>query len=312
MDTLFREQCTHATVVPTMLHALIGIKAAQGQKLNHLKHVIFGGSLLTPAVLKSCVEELGANAVENAYGMTEGTIISTGRQTNPMAMVKGDDVSVGSVLTGTGIKCCLPDEITPVSRGTPGEIHFHSKSLGYANYIGMESDDFYNDAQGRRWFKTGDQGFIDHDGRIFLVGRYKDMIIRGGENISPAAIEFAIGLMPQMKDVLVQVVAAPDDIAGEVPVAVIQGEVTPELAQGIQDAVIKAMGTSYVPDEVISLVGAKFVFFKKREMIPTFCAESTRPRGISQNNGWQDPENKTRSFRPHISIGTRRGHDKWY
>ncbi|KAE9964086.1 hypothetical protein EG327_001089 [Venturia inaequalis] len=253
MDTLFRERCTHATLVPTMLHALISIKAEPGKKLKHLKHVMFGGSLLTPAVLKSCIEELGANAVENVYGMTEGVIISTGKQTNPISMVKGDDVSVGTVRVGSGLKFCLPDETAPVPRGIPGEIHFHSESLGHAGYIGMESDNFYDDVEGRRWFKTGDQGIMDHDGRVFLVGRYKDMIIRGGENISPAAVESAIGIMPQMKDVLVQVVAAPDDIAGEVPVAVIQGEVTPELAQGVQDAVIKAMGTIYVPDEVISL-----------------------------------------------------------
>lgn len=275
LDTLTRERCTHATLVPTMLHALVSIKATQGQKLAHLKHVIFGGALLTPAVLKSCVEELGANAVENAYGMTEGTLISTGKQTNPMAMVKGDDVSVGSVLTGTGLKCCLPDEIAPVPRGTPGEIHFHSETLGFAKYIGMESDDFYNDAVGKRWFKTGDQGVIDHDGRVFIVGRYKDMIVRGGENISPAAVEAAIGIMPQMKGVLVQVVAAPDDIAGEVPVAVIQGEVTPELTQAVQDAVIKAMGTIYVPDEVISLVSVELVFLVISNN--NICPESTWP-----------------------------------
>lgn len=265
MDALFREQCTHTILVPTMLHALIGIKAAQGQRLSNLKHVMFGGALLTPAVLTSCVEELGADAVENAYGMTEGAIIATGKQTNPMAIVKGDDVAVGFVVSGTGLKCCLPNENTPVPRGTPGELHFHSESLGYGDYIGMQSDDFYNDAQGRRWFKTGDQAVIDHDGRVFIVGRYKDMIIRGGENISPAAVESAIGLMPQMKGVLVQVVAAPDDIAGEVPVAVVQSEVTSELARGIQDAVIKAMGTIYVPDEVISLVSSDHVLFNDKK-----------------------------------------------
>lgn len=269
MDTLWREQCTHATLVPTMLHALLGVKAVQGQELTHLKHVIFGGSLLTPAVLKSCVEELGAHAVENAYGMTEGAIISTGRQTNPMNMVKGEDVSVGSVLTGTGIKACLPDETTPVPRGTPGEIHFHSERLGYGGYIGMESDDFYDDAEGKRWFKTGDQGVIDHDGRIFIVGRYKDMIIRGGENISPTAVESAISLMPQLKGVLVQVIAAPDDIAGEVPVAVIEGDVTPELAQKVQDAVVKAMGTIYVPDEVMSVVGGETRLFRNNMLTST-------------------------------------------
>jgi acyl-CoA synthetase (AMP-forming)/AMP-acid ligase II len=254
MDTLWREKCTHATLVPTMLHALLSVKATHGQKLEYLKHVLFGGSLLTPAVLKSCVDELGAQAVENAYGMTEGTIISTGAQSNPMNMVKGDDVSVGTVLDGTGLKACIPDEITPVPRGIPGEIHFHSEYLTYDGYIGLKSDDFYTDAKGKRWFKTGDQGIIDHDGRVFIVGRYKDMIIRGGENISPSAVESAIGLMPQLKGILVQVVAAPDDIAGEVPVAVVQGDVTPELAQDVQDAVIKTIGTIYVPDEVISLV----------------------------------------------------------
>jgi acyl-CoA synthetase (AMP-forming)/AMP-acid ligase II len=260
MDTLWREKCTHTTLVPTMLHALIGVKATQGQKLEHLKHVMFGGSLLTPAVLKSCIEELGAGGFENAYGMTEGVIISTGKQSNPMNMVKGEDVSVGFVMNGTALKTCLPDETTPVPRGTPGEMHFHSKYLGYDGYIGMESNDFYDDAEGKRWFKTGDQAVIDHDGRIFIVGRYKDMIIRGGENISPSAVESAIGLLPQLQGVLVQVVAAPDDIAGEVPVAVVQGDVTPELAQEVQDTVIKSMGTIYVPDEVISLVCVNNLF----------------------------------------------------
>jgi acyl-CoA synthetase (AMP-forming)/AMP-acid ligase II len=254
MSTLRREKCTDAILVPTMLHALLSVKATQGQKLEHLKHVVFGGSLLTPAILKSCVNELGAQAVENAYGMTEGTIIGTGPQTNILSMVKGDDVSVGTVLAGTGFKACLPGQNLPVPRGTLGEFHFHSDSLNEEGYIGVKTDEYYTDTEGRCWFKTGDQGIIDHDGRVFIVGRYKDMIIRGGENISPSAIESAIGLMPQLKGTMLQVVGAPDDIAGEVPVAVVQGDVTPELAQEIHDAVITTMGIIYVPDEVLSLV----------------------------------------------------------
>jgi hypothetical protein len=79
------------------------------------------------------------------------------------------------------------------------------------------------------------------------------MIIRGAENISPAAIESVLGRAPQLAALNIQIVGAPDIIAGEVPIAVVQGEVTPEVSAEIQDWVVKQMGTIYAPDEAISL-----------------------------------------------------------
>jgi acyl-CoA synthetase (AMP-forming)/AMP-acid ligase II len=257
MAALRREKCSHTMLVPVMIHALLGVKATQGQKLEHLKSVMFGGALLNPAVLKTCIDGLGAKMVENAYGLTEGVVVTTGAQSTPMSMVKGDDVSIGWVIPGTALKACAPGEKLPVPRGTAGEFHWHSPNLE-EGYIGKQSDDFYYDDQGRLWFITGDQGVIDPDGRIFIVGRYKDMIIRAGENISPAAIEFVLASSPKLATLQTQVVAAPDSIAGEVPVAIVQGTVDSGIVKDIQDAIISKMGIIYVPDEVLTLVLLRF------------------------------------------------------
>jgi aryl carrier-like protein len=79
------------------------------------------------------------------------------------------------------------------------------------------------------------------------------MIIRGGENISPAAMEATLSKEPRLAPLNIQIVAAPDPIAGEVPVAVVLGSIDASIEKDIRDTILKNMGTIYLPDEVISL-----------------------------------------------------------
>ncbi|KAH8682289.1 hypothetical protein BX600DRAFT_505894 [Xylariales sp. PMI_506] len=261
LDTLHREKITQPStisfveivtaLVPTMVHALLGLQSSSDCKLDNLVSVMFGGGVLTPGALQICINELGAKGVENAYGMTEGYMLRTHSQRDISTMIDGEDVCVGWVQPGNGLRIADPDtnEVLPIN--TPGEIHGSSMIVTpYLGGVGKES--FYHD-NGRMWFKTGDQARMDEQGRVFVVGRYKEMIIRGGENMSPIAIEEAIKKDPALVHLNPQIVGVNDPIAGDVPVAIVLGPVDAALRGAVQNAVLHNMGNIYIPEAVISL-----------------------------------------------------------
>lgn len=252
MDTMRREGCTHTCLVPTMVHALLGVKASSRRKIETLKGVVLAGSVVSSESMRLCAEELGSIGVENIFGMTEGAFALSGNRDDWRDLVEGDDVSVGTPIAGQKIRICAPGSKFLVKRGEAGEFHVSSPSL-VPGYIGIDSDDFYIGDDGRRWFSTGDQAYIDDYNRIFIVGRYKDMIIRGGENISPAAIEALLDRIPELTALGIQVVGVADHIAGEVPIAIVNKTVDTEVIEQIRTTVLEKMGHMYIPDEVVSL-----------------------------------------------------------
>lgn len=174
LQTLHWEKISHTVLVPTMMHALIGLKAVMGHKLNHLKSVTFGGALLTPDNLRSCINELGTKGVENGFGMTEGIVIRSSSQRDPSTLIDGEEISVGWVRGPMGIRIADPDTNKVLPRNTLGELHGSAPSVDY--YVGdVGRESFYNDPDGRLWFKTGDQARMDGSGRLFITGRYKEM-----------------------------------------------------------------------------------------------------------------------------------------
>lgn len=232
-----------------MVYALLLAKSAQGIKLEYLKSVLLGGTAVTPELMRLCTEELGAHGIENAYGMTEGVFCTSGNQ-KPEALLNGSDVAVGRVQAGGRLKVCAPGSKVPLPCGQAGELH-GSLPTTVRSYIGNPSEDFYEE-HGHHWFRSGDQAVMDTDGRIFVVGRYKEMIIRGGENIAPAAIEACIYReLPQFKDRQVQIIGVADEIAGEVPLAIVAKPVDAEATKQIKDTVVSNMGTMYSIDDII-------------------------------------------------------------
>lgn len=245
------EQVSHAGLVPTMLHALSNVSLASG-KLSSLKRIVMGGSIPTEEVFRICLNTLGASGVENLYGMTEGILVSSGIVSQINEIIKDGNVSIGTPLPGMSVRVYNNSSMVPTRPGEAGEMHFSGPSL-IDGYIGGADGNFYNAEDGRVWFRTGDKAFIGNDNRLYLIGRYKDTIIRGGENIEPSAIEAVLGQIPEISIFQPQIVRAPDNVAGDVPVVVVNQEVDDFMAKKLQDCVMDRMGELYVPADVISI-----------------------------------------------------------
>ncbi|KAH8660051.1 hypothetical protein BX600DRAFT_522798 [Xylariales sp. PMI_506] len=251
MELIDKERITHLVLVPTMLHALLSIPKPPGYKGDSLINVAFGGSMCTTDILQRTYSGLGSKCVENAFGMTEGVVVRTRPQRTTSTISDGDEVSAGWSLPGYRIRISDPDSNQVLPRNELGEVCLSSPLI--THYLqGFGSDSFYKDEHGREWFKTGDQGRMDEKDRLFITGRYKEMIIRGGENISPAAVETVIAKNPDLLPLNAQIVAAADPIAGEIPVAVVQGTVDAKIRAAIASVILKEMGPLYVPEDIIS------------------------------------------------------------
>ncbi|MCY1218338.1 Long-chain-fatty-acid--CoA ligase FadD13 [compost metagenome] len=154
--------------------------------------------------------------------------------------------SVGTVLAGQSVSLRLPDG-TEAAPGGEGEICIAGDSL-MLGYLGVEGAD----EGALRLLRTGDLGRFDEQGYLSITGRIKDVIIRGGENISPALVEGVVTGLPGVAACCV--VGAPDADLGEVPVIFVQraGDDGPD-ASAIQAEVLARLGRIYVPRDVLWL-----------------------------------------------------------
>ena len=176
LETLYREKVSHATMVPTMIHALVAVKAAKfpDKPLSDLRNVTFGGASLSPETLSLVTQELGGGGAENIYGCTEGAFLSGGCMSDFTRIIDGHDVAVGWPLAGYGIRIVDPETDKIVPRGTLGEIHGCGPTVDGPYIGGVGAHNWYEDG-GRLWYKTGDAGRMDDKGRTFVTGRFKDM-----------------------------------------------------------------------------------------------------------------------------------------
>jgi len=191
------EQATHIGLVPTMLYTLCEILAGRDSCSAYstpttLKDICLAGAAISPAMVRQARFELGAEAVSIGFGMTEGSPIWSEPLMDPERLFEGPHTIAGSVVPGAQVKLCEPGTRDPVPLGTQGEIHQTGPGLVGWYLNGQGKEQFYEDESGLRWFITGDQAIMHPDGRFSITGRYKDMVIRGGKNISPTAIELIL------------------------------------------------------------------------------------------------------------------------
>lgn len=230
--------------------------------LQNRLRINLGGDVVTPDVVDQCYRQIGATTVYNTFGNTEGAFLKSGALDIEHVRQSGR-VPVGRLSPGQALKLCVVNDHNQAENHSEerreeseviGELHL--SSLGACSgYLGIaHSPAFYKDERGRGWYSTGDQARIDTDGNITIIGRYKDMIIRGGENISPAAVE-AI-LLRSFAALDIQIVGVPDadGFAGQIPVAVTRTTTDPETTMAIREAVRKVMGPASCPEEVLCLV----------------------------------------------------------
>ncbi|MFE3772489.1 AMP-binding protein [Streptomyces sp. NPDC057579] len=203
------ERCTSLYGVPTMFIAELNLPDFADYDLSSLRTGIMAGSPCPEEVMKRVVSEMHMAEVSICYGMTETSPVST--QTR-----RGDDLghrtaTVGRVLPHIEVKIVDPANGVTVPRGTPGELC----TRGYSVMLGYWEDpertaEVIDQA---RWMHTGDLAVMNDDGYVRIVGRSKDMIIRGGENVYPREIEEFLYSHPKIADV--QVVGVPDAKYGE-------------------------------------------------------------------------------------------------
>lgn len=204
-----RERCTSLYGVPTMFIAELGLPDFATYDLTSLRTGIMAGSPCPAEVMKRVVAEMHMAEVAICYGMTETSPVST--QTR-----RDDDLdrrtgTVGRVLPHIEVKVTDPATGATVPRGEPGELctRGYSVMLGYWNEPERTAEAV--DAEG--WMHTGDLALMDEDDYVQIVGRIKDMIIRGGENVYPREIEEFLYSHPKISDV--QVIGVPDESYGE-------------------------------------------------------------------------------------------------
>ncbi|KAF1356316.1 hypothetical protein BDV97DRAFT_394251 [Delphinella strobiligena] len=251
LAAITKEGATDILAVPTMLFALFfEVRTGNSPKPSTLKRVGVGGAAVTVELLQQAQEELRIEKVRANYGMSEGSPIRGPFVEDAFCYKRGLNVSCGFVVPGAMIRVCAPDTHDPLPRVIAGELHQGGAGM-MSGYIGKDrSEDRYTDEEGQEWFKTGDQAIMEDDGQIVICGRYKDIIIRGGENLSPTVIEGVLNKFPGLEAV---VVPALDDVAGEVPIAVVRSSNIDYSVKALKEAVMQTLGSMYVPEAILNL-----------------------------------------------------------
>ena len=203
------ERCTALYGVPTMFIAMLGHPDLARRDVSSLRTGIMAGSTCPVEVMKRCVNELNMSEVGIAYGMTETSPVSC--QTRIEDDLERRTATVGRAHPHVEIKIVDPDTGKIVKRGAPGEFctRGYSVMLGYWGDDGKTRDAIDGDG----WMHTGDLAVMRDDGYCMIVGRIKDMVIRGGENVYPREIEEFLHTHPDVDDV--QVIGVPDERYGE-------------------------------------------------------------------------------------------------
>ncbi|PJE07517.1 AMP-binding protein [Mycobacterium sp.] len=204
-----REHCTGVYGVPTMFIAMLGHPDLPGRDVSSLRTGIMAGASCPVAVMKRCIDELHMRQVSIAYGMTETSPVSC--QTMVDDDLERRTATVGRAHPHVEVKVVDPGSGRIVPRGQAGELCTRAYSVMQGYWRDDERTREVVDDEG--WMHTGDLAVMRADGYCVVTGRIKDLIIRGGENVSPREIEDFLHTHPDVDDV--QVVGVPDDRYGE-------------------------------------------------------------------------------------------------
>ncbi len=211
-----QERCTSLYGVPTMFIAELGEPDLDDYDLSSLRTGIMAGSPCPVEVMKQVVDRMNMAEVTIAYGMTETSPVST--QTSVDDSLDKRVATVGRAHPHVEVSIVNPETGDAVPRGQAGEF----LTRGYSVMLGYWDDEARTaeaiDDEG--WMHTGDLATMDDDGYINIVGRIKDMIIRGGENVYPREIEEYLYRHPAIVEV--QVIGVPDARYGEEIMAWVQ------------------------------------------------------------------------------------------
>src|SRR4029078_12717493 len=209
LETVQAERCTALYGVPTMFIAELGVAGFADYDLSSLRTGGMAGSPCPVEVMRACIERMHMADVTICYGMTETSPVST--QTLPDDSLHHRTATVGRAHPHVEIRIAAPDTGPPRPRGETGEFCTRGYSVMHGYWNDPEKTAEAIDSGG--WRHTGDRATMDEQGYVNIVGRLKDMVIRGGENVYPREIEEFLYRHPKVQDV--QVIGVPDPKYGE-------------------------------------------------------------------------------------------------
>ena len=214
-----KERITHAFLVPAVLQLMLMVPGIEDADLSSLQLILYGASPISEDVLARCVTVFGCKFWQ-AYGLTEttGAVVNLPPEDHdPTGPNRHRLRSCG--LPGPGVEVQIVDTATSESLpvGEVGEIWIRSPQVMKGYWKMPEETAKVINADG--WFSTGDAGYLDPDGYLFIHDRVKDMVVSGGENVYPAEVENALMAHPAVADVAV--IGVPDQRWGETVKAIV-------------------------------------------------------------------------------------------
>jgi acyl-CoA synthetase (AMP-forming)/AMP-acid ligase II len=208
-----RHRVTVLAVPPPVMAVMARHPMADEYDLSSLELIVSGGAPLGAELQHAIAERYPHAAVGQAWGMTETTVGAT-MPDREFGTLPG---SVGRVMPNTGLRVVDPDTGGDLGTGEPGELWVRGPQI-MAGYLGnFEATAETIDADG--WLKTGDLGYVDGEGNVFVVDRLKELIKVSAHAVAPAELEALLLTHPDIADVAV--VGRPDEARGEVPVAAV-------------------------------------------------------------------------------------------
>ncbi|WP_407159682.1 fatty acid--CoA ligase [Bradyrhizobium sp. STM 3557] len=257
LDYFEQSGITKLFMVPAAMQFVVRLPRARQVDFSRLKYMLYGASPIPAALLKECIDVFKCGFVQ-MYGMTEttGTIVAL----PPEDHVEGLERmrSAGKPLPGVEVAILDPDGNRLPPR-TVGEIATRSGSnmVGYWNLPDATARTLDRDG----WLRTGDAGYLDEDGYVYIHDRIKDMIISGGENIYPAEVESALCDHPDIAEAAV--IGIPDDKWGE----------------AVKAVVVLKLGRTATETDIINFLRARIAGYKTPKSIDFIDALPRNPSG---------------------------------
>ncbi|SEB58766.1 Acyl-CoA synthetase (AMP-forming)/AMP-acid ligase II [Streptomyces melanosporofaciens] len=250
VDVMEKERVTHALFVPAVLHMLTTVEDVGERDFSALQLISYGGSPIAPAALLRSMEIFGCDFCQR-YGQTE----TAASVTRLLPADHDPDGSRAHLLHSAGnawpdVEVAVADPVTGQFKppGAVGEIYTRSHHLtpGYWKRPDENNRLFTKDG----WLKTGDAGYLDEEGYLFITDRIKDMVITGGENVYPIEVESVLAEHPAVSEVAV--FGTPDEKWGEVVTAAV---------------VLKAGASDITSDELIDFTRQRIASYKKPRIV---------------------------------------------
>ena len=209
LEAIANHRVTQILLVPTMVKMLLSGGKVATTDVSSLKQLIYGASPMAEGVLLECMKQLPKVDLIQAYGQTELSLLAS-------TLSPSDHTPGNKRLRSAGRPCLcvtmrVEDEAGNIlPSGEVGQVMVHGPNvmLGYWNKPELTAETLKDG-----WIGTGDAGYLDTDGYLYLVDRIKDMIVSGGENVFSAEVESIISLYPAVADVVV--IGIPDEEWGE-------------------------------------------------------------------------------------------------